>query len=61
MKTEASVIFILSNSVAIYRVLQVYQMVCGMKCVSDDPILVKDLANECKGTSNPFQRKSDRI
>lgn len=61
MKTEAFVIFILSNSVAIYSALQEYQMVCGMKYVSDDTFLIKGLANEFKGASNAFQGKWDRI
>jgi len=60
MKTEALVIFIPSNSVALYRALRDHHMVCSMKYVSDDPMLIKGLANELKGVSNPFQGKSDR-
>lgn len=41
MKTEASVIFILSNGAAIYSILQEHQMVCGMRYVSEVPVFVK--------------------
>lgn len=54
MKTEAFEIFIPSNSVAIYSALQEYEMVCGMKYVSNDPILIKGVANEFKGVSSHF-------
>lgn len=43
-----------SFCVAIYRALRECQMLCGMKYVSDDTILIKGLTNEFKCVFNPF-------